>query len=112
MWKIIIIKDKERTVKDFKDEKKAQEYFEEMTKKYENEKDISVYKISARDHIPLDPTKEKPKQRKKDKSHPLYWCPYCGDWRNYKLDYNRTYACPICTVTIKDFYVKQMNHLW
>jgi len=112
MWRIIIIKDKDREEKTFKEEDKAIAYFEKMQKKYADKKDVKVYKISVKNHIPLDEKKEKPKQRKSDKSHPLLWCPYCGDWRNFRSNHRRIYACPVCTITTKDFYVKSINHLW
>ncbi|MCW2278752.1 hypothetical protein [Heliophilum fasciatum] len=53
----------------------------------------------------IDPAKKK---RKGD-----LWCPYCGEWRNFKKDNWTGYKrCPDCGMSDHDFHVKTINHLW
>lgn len=38
------------------------------------------------------------------------WCPYCTDYRRFKLDtYLNIYRCEICGISTQDFYVHKYN---
>lgn len=40
------------------------------------------------------------------------WCPYCSNKVIFKKDKKLgVKKCPICSITIKDFWVKKVNHL-
>jgi hypothetical protein len=112
MWRIIVLNGKERDVTSFKNEKEADDFYAKVQEDFVNDKLVEIYKVSAKTPIPVNLEIVKPKQKKVDKNHPLLWCPYCGNWRNFKLDSNANLACRVCGISTNDFYVKKYNHLW
>lgn len=56
------------------------------------------------------PFKEPDHSKKKRKA--AIWCPYCGEWRMYKTNHLGLKACPECTISTNDFWVKTANKLW
>lgn len=109
MWKIVVLSKDGRDMTTFRDEKEALKFMTKIKKEFKNDKGVEIYKISARDHIPLNPNKPKPHNKTKA---PMYWCPFCGDWRTYHPDRNGNLACRVCTITTNEYYVKKINHLW
>lgn len=47
----------------------------------------------------------------------MLWCPYCLKWREFREFSVKTngfrgpliYRCPVCTISIRDFYVRKYN---
>jgi hypothetical protein len=65
------------------------------------------------------PYKKPDKSKKKRKGQ--LWCPYCGEWRYFKLfrplihfkPLRSTYRrCVGCNISEEDFWVKTVNKLW
>ncbi|MCY9737506.1 hypothetical protein M5X17_27775 [Paenibacillus alvei] len=44
------------------------------------------------------------------------WCPYCAKWSKYYYHKDYPYSsltrCQFCCISIEDFHVKTVNHLW
>lgn len=72
----------------------------ELKIKYPN-KDINVISLTIPFKVP-----NKPNPGRKD----TYWCPYCRKWRLYLWNEEMGYwACEICNITTRDYYVRQAN---
>lgn len=107
MWSVVIKEKKERHVEKFETREAAVEFLELAQKNFPK---ANIGLVSNSAAIPPDPKVIKPKQKKKT-SH-LWWCPYCGDYREFSLGKNSNQCCPICTISDRDYYVKTYNHLW
>lgn len=71
------------------------------------EKQLSLFKLAKFNKIP---DKEIPANIKIEKNQ--LWCPYCSNkvvfLRDKRLGVKK---CPICSITIKDYWVKKVNKL-
>ncbi len=71
------------------------------------EKQLSLFKLAKFNKIP---DKEIPPNISLDKNQ--LWCPYCSNKvifiRDKRLGVRK---CPICNITIKDYWVKRVNKL-
>jgi hypothetical protein len=71
------------------------------------EKQLSLFKLLK---FNKNPDKEIPKNIHLEKNQ--LWCPYCSNIvvfvRDKRLGVKK---CPICSITINDYWVKKVNHL-
>ncbi|BAF60349.1 hypothetical protein PTH_2168 [Pelotomaculum thermopropionicum SI] len=56
------------------------------------------------------PFKEPDPSKKKRKGD--LWCPFCGEWRQFKANPYGSKSCPVCNISTMDYWVKTVNGLW
>lgn len=61
---------------------------------------VAIRNVTPHDPLTLD---EAAKLKRKG----LTYCPYCDKREKWKNDH-----CPVCGMSIENFYVKNANHLW
>lgn len=111
-WTVIWWDDKEKFIKKFPGEKPSDSGALAFAKR-QQERGLKPYIVSGSRAYP--PTKTALAEPHDD----LIWCPYCLKWRKFhKKAISRDgvvgpelWRCPICTISIKDAYVRMYNEL-
>ena len=106
-WAVFVVYKGKRRRKNFDDEKEAQAFLEKIKEKYKDKEGLLLGVVSI--SIPFSRNEAKLKPKGKN----IYWCPYCREWRKFGLSIDSGYVtCPLCSISIFDFHVRNENRLW
>jgi hypothetical protein len=112
-WNVIWFQDKKKYIKSFEGELPRVSGAVDYAKKLRKRGIVEVFVTSRRKAFAPPLAKKEPPQSG------LLWCPYCLSWREYIYRAIRTnglvgpfvWRCPICSVSINDYWVKRFNPL-